>query len=247
MENVFQRFNIDTTKVEPSTVLKAHKAYHDIRKALTSPTAEKDTNLSAARNKVKNEWLARVDLPPDLHDIIDDTENLLFTAAFEDDIKLLAPAYVRILALASELKRHLDDRVNREANPGGTKRELLGTKAEMKQLKIVAQSLGNVYETFKQMNDKLPDLPNLEWENIPPGRDVELASTPYVPGMMKYSRNPHAEAWLTKTEWLDELHAHTNRRWTRHEFDAYLEENGLSLRGDWSHVIDDVEFWQRRF
>lgn len=248
MDNVFERFSINTGDMSVDTVLKMHAAYHEILAALSKERSD-DSDLNQRRNKIKSEWLANTDLSPELHTVIDETEHLLMDEAFTNNIQLLAPAYTRILALASELKRHLDDQINRVANPGG-RRDIIGTKAECKKLREIAQSIANIYGTMQMMDDNLPDVPALDWAKIPPGRDVELSTTPYLSGIMKYSIPNHPDIyddWVTKVDFLDALSRLTGKRWTRHEFDTYLEDNDLSMRGDWEHTIDNVTFHQKRF
>ena len=174
-------------------------------------------------------------------------EALLFDNALNPetgDVRALAATYERLIKMASEVKKFLDDRLNRVANPGG-RREVIGTKAEAKMLRSTAQSLAIVYSTLRMMDDSLPELPNLTWENVPPGRDVELTSTPYIGGVMRYSIDE--KNWMDKVEFIDLLNHTTKSNFTRHEFDKMLEDSSLPLRGDWTHTLNGVTFFQRRF
>lgn len=249
-DNVFARFNINTSDISVDTVLRMHDVYHEILSSLTN-SKEENGDLATRRNKVKAEWLANFDLPSDVHNVIDETEALIFDTCLDTNgqVEALAAAYERVLAIASELKKHMDDRINRVANPN-TRRQIVGTKAEAKQLRDVAQSLANVYATIQMMNESLPPMPNLEWDKIPPGRDTSLSDTPYVGGTMLYSLTVDHDrpvVWLTKTQFLDQLNSTLGKRMTRHEFDTYLDENNLPKHSDWTHTLEGVTFTQRRF
>lgn len=231
-DNVFQRFDINTADISLGTIEKLHAAYHAILDSIESKK-EENGDLATRKNKVMNEWLKSCDLDPDTHDAVDELEQHLLdiTLSDEGNPRMLPALYKRVLALTSEIKRHMEDQIARVANPGG-RSQFLGTKQECKELRTVATSLANVYGTIQMMNSDLPDLPNLEWRNIPPGRDVTLSAQPYKATVVKYSLSPDGDDFATKGTFLRTLNYQTGVFWTRYEFDKYIESKNFSLRED---------------